>query len=309
MTRWRPSRCSRSRACRATTGRSRTPAAACAGCRPRCACGTTPSPRSARPPGRAPTAAPGGRCRSPPASAAPTGDCLLAAEEEDAAARVLLARVAAARRARGSSPGRCAASSSAASAPSAVEALTDWLLAARALLADPDQPGLRRAWPSGWRRSAPRAEDRAGAEVRDPRRDLARARRRGGARAPRAGRRGADLRARRRTCGRCCATCSAGTSSRRCAASPTSSWPSGPSPWTRCTRRPSGRGSSSANRCARTCTSPSTSCTSPSSSGTTTAGGSPIADRRYRTPASSRAASAASSCADSPTRRARSAPS
>ena len=47
----------------------------------------------------------------------------------------------AARRAAASSPGRCGASSSAASARARVEALTDWLLAARALLADPDAPG------------------------------------------------------------------------------------------------------------------------------------------------------------------------
>ena len=51
-----PSRCSRWRARAARAARSRTPAAACAGCRPRCACGTTPNPRSARRPGRAPTA-------------------------------------------------------------------------------------------------------------------------------------------------------------------------------------------------------------------------------------------------------------
>ena len=50
--------------------RSSRPAAACAGCRPRCGCGTTPSRRSPRSPGPARTAARGCRCRSPPACAA-----------------------------------------------------------------------------------------------------------------------------------------------------------------------------------------------------------------------------------------------
>ena len=54
----------------------------------------------------------------------------------------------AARRAAASWPGRCGASSSAASAPSRVEALTDWLLAGRALLAEPGRPRLRGSWPS-----------------------------------------------------------------------------------------------------------------------------------------------------------------
>ena len=72
-------------------------------------------PRSARPPGRAPTAAPGGPCRSRPASAARRATaCSPPRRRTRCAPSARSSR--AARRARGSSRGRCAASSSAASA-------------------------------------------------------------------------------------------------------------------------------------------------------------------------------------------------
>ena len=99
----------------ATDARSRTPAAACAGCRPRCACGTTPSPRSARRPGRGPTAARGWRSRSPRACAArPATACCPPRRRTRCARSAAWSGVA--RRAPASWPGRCGASSSAASA-------------------------------------------------------------------------------------------------------------------------------------------------------------------------------------------------
>ena len=158
----------------------------------------------------------------------PQDDCLLAAEEEDAL-RAFCSLVSRRTPRAGELAWALRRFELGCERASAVEALTDWLLAARALLADPDQPGYAGV---AERMAAICAapEDRAARGVAHPRRDLARARRRGRARAGRAGRRGADLRARARTCGRCCATCSAGTSSRRCAASRTSCWPSSPRP-------------------------------------------------------------------------------
>ena len=114
-TSWPPSRCSRSRARPATTARSRAPGAACAGCRPRCGCGTTPSPRSARPPGRAPTAARGGPSRWPPASGARRATACSRPRRRTPCARSARSSRAA-RRAAASWRGRCGASSSAASA-------------------------------------------------------------------------------------------------------------------------------------------------------------------------------------------------
>ena len=114
-TRTRPSRCSRWRPKRRPRARA-APAGACAACRPRCGCGTTPSRRSARPPRRAPTAAPGWRSRSPPACAAPRGTACSPPRRRTRCARSARSSPAA-RRARASWPGRCGASSSAASAP------------------------------------------------------------------------------------------------------------------------------------------------------------------------------------------------
>ena len=279
-TRWRPSRCSRSRARRATIARSRTPAAACAGCRPRCACGTTPSRRSARPPGRAPTAAPGGPSRSPPASAAPTGDCLLAAEEEDAL-RAFCSLVSRRTPRAGELAWALRRFELGCERASAVEALTDWLLAARALLADPDQPGyagvaermaaicaapedraraearisdaisLERAAVAGLVRAEPDVEELISELGGEPAGDAAR-------RALRAPRAGAAPR-RRRAHG-------------RGARAANSHSPAGFAPRANTRRLTPG---SAPNRCSRTCTSPSTSWTSSSSSGTTIVGGSP----------------------------------
>ena len=100
----------------ATTARSRTPAGACAGSRPRCACGTTPSRRSARARGRAPAAARG--CAVPLATGVRRDAATTACSAPRR--RTRCARSArwspAARRAAASWPGRCGGSSSAASA-------------------------------------------------------------------------------------------------------------------------------------------------------------------------------------------------
>ena len=99
----------------ATSRASSRPAGGCAGSRPRCACGTTPSPRSARPRGPAPTARRGSRSRSPPACVArPATACSRPRRRTRCARSARSSR--AARRAPASSPGRCGASSSAASA-------------------------------------------------------------------------------------------------------------------------------------------------------------------------------------------------
>ena len=176
-TRTRPSPCSRSRPSRATAARSRPRAAACAGCRPRCACGTTPSPRSARPPGPAPTAAPG--CAVPLATGIrrPQDDCLLGAEEEDPL-RAFCGLVARRTPRAGELAWALRRFELGCERGSAVEALTDWLLAARALFADTDRPGYdarRRAARRDLRRGARAARARA-ARARG---DLARARRDG----------------------------------------------------------------------------------------------------------------------------------
>ena len=89
-------------------------AAGCVTCRRRCACGTTPSRRSARRRGRAPTAGRGSRSRWPPACAGRAGTAWSARRRRTACARSARSWPVA-RRAAASSPGRCGASSSAAS--------------------------------------------------------------------------------------------------------------------------------------------------------------------------------------------------
>ena len=123
----RPSRCSRWRARAATAARSRPPAAACAGCRPRCGCGTTPSPRSARPPGRAPTAAPWMAIPLATGLRRPAGDCLLTAEEEDPL-RAFCGLVARRTPRAGELAWALRRFELGCERGSAVEALTDWLL-------------------------------------------------------------------------------------------------------------------------------------------------------------------------------------
>ena len=194
-TRTPPSPCWRWRRAPATGARSRTPAAACAGCRPRCACGTTPSPRSARRPGRAPTAARGWPSRSPPACAARAGDCLLAAEEEDPL-RAFCGLVARRTPRAGELAWALRRFELGCERGSAVEALTDWLMAARALFADTDRAGYDGV---AERLAAICAELARPPAARGPRArgDLARARRDGGLRAPRHRGRRARVRARR----------------------------------------------------------------------------------------------------------------
>ena len=70
----------------------------------------------------------------------PTGDCLLAAEEEDAL-RAFCSLVSRRTPRAGELAWALRRFELGCERASAVEALTDWLLAARALLADPDQPG------------------------------------------------------------------------------------------------------------------------------------------------------------------------
>ena len=150
---------------RATAARSRPPAAACAACRPRCACGTTPSRRSARPPGRAPTAArwmaiPLATGLRRPAERLPA---------EPPRRRTRCARSAASSSRRTPRAGELAWAlrrfELGCERGGAVEALTDWLLAARALFADVDSPATT-ASPSGSPRSAPRPHDRPRLEHR-----------------------------------------------------------------------------------------------------------------------------------------------
>ena len=98
-----------------TTAGSSRPAGGCAGCRPRCGCGTTPSPRSARPPGRAPTAGRGSRSRwRPGCGGRPSTACSRPTRRTRCARSARSSRGA--RRAPASSPGRCGGSSWAASA-------------------------------------------------------------------------------------------------------------------------------------------------------------------------------------------------
>ena len=87
-----------------------------------------------------PTAAPGWPSRSPPACAAPRATACWPPRRRTRCARSAGSSPAA-RRVRASWPGRCGASSWAASAATRVEALTDWLMAARALFADTDRAG------------------------------------------------------------------------------------------------------------------------------------------------------------------------
>ena len=154
------------------------PAAGCAGCRPRCGCGTTPSPRSARPRGRAPTARRGWRSRSPPGCAAATGDCLLAPEEEDPL-RAFCSLVARRTPRAGELAWALRRFELGCERGTALEALTDWLLCARALLAEPDAVGYERlsermaaicATPERARRADRRAapRDRDGARAWSP---------------------------------------------------------------------------------------------------------------------------------------------
>ena len=200
----------------ATAARSRPPAAACAGCRPRCGCGTTPSPRSGRPPGRAPTAAPGSTVPLATGLRRPQDDCLLAAEEEDPL-RAFCGLVARRTPRAGELAWALRRFELGCERGSAVEALTDWLLAARALFADTDRPGYerrRRAARGDLRRGArprPRCEQRVREAI-----SLERAAMAGSSRPRTRSRRSSPSSA--RACARCCATCSAATSTRRCAA-------------------------------------------------------------------------------------------
>ena len=200
----------------ATAARSRPPAAGCGACRPRCGCGTTPSPRSARPPGRAPTAARGWRSRSPPACAARAGDCLLAAEEEDPL-RAFCGLVARRTPRAGELAWALRRFELGCERGSAVEALTDWLLAARALFADVDAPATSGVAERLAAICAEPARPRRGSRPRVTRGDLARARRDGRLRAPDARGRRARRASSAAACARSCATCSAATSTRAAA--------------------------------------------------------------------------------------------
>ena len=131
------------RASPATSRASTPPAAGCAACRPRCGCGTTPSRRSARRPGRAPTARRGSPSRSPPACAArPATAC------SRPRTRTRCARSARSSRRRTPRSGELAWAlrrfELGCERGTALEALTDWLLCARALLAEPDALGYER---------------------------------------------------------------------------------------------------------------------------------------------------------------------
>ena len=160
---------------------------------------------------------------------------------------------------------------------SAVEALTDWLLAARALFAEPTAPATT-AWPSGSPRSAPSRTTAPALEARVARGDLARARGDGRLRAAGAGGRRARVASSAAACARCCATCSAATSTRRCAGSPTSAAETDAA--ASATRGSATRQPRGPRRRGRR----------PSSSGTTIVGGSPSSARRRSTSPASRAA-------------------
>ena len=101
-----------------------------------------------------------------------------------------------------------------------VEALTDWLLAAKALFADVRRTATT-ASPSGSPRSAPSARDRPALEARVREAiSLERAAMVGFVQAA-AARSTRSCASSAAACGRSCATCSAATSTRRCAGSPT----------------------------------------------------------------------------------------
>ena len=198
----------------------------------------------------------------------PQGDCLLSAEEEDPL-RAFCGLVARRTPRAGELAWALRRFELGCERGSAVEALTDWLLAARALFADTDRPGYehvaeRLAAICAEAHERPALEQRVREAISLERAAMV------GFVKPSHGGRGARRPSSARACARCCATCSAATSTRRCASSPTSY----------------------SNRCERTRARPSTSCTSSASSGTTIVGGSPSASRSRFTFAASRAASA-----------------
>ena len=147
------------------------------------------------------------RHRLPP----PAGDCLLAAEEEDPL-RAFCSLVSRRTPRAGELAWALRRFELGCERASAVEALTDWLLAARALLADPDQPGYEGV---AERLAAICASPRTA-----PRSSRACARRSRSSAPPSPASCGRTPRSRSSspssaaTCGRCCATCSAGTSTR-----------------------------------------------------------------------------------------------
>ena len=97
----------------------------------------------ARPPGRARTARRGWRSRSRPACGRATGDCLLAPEEEDPL-RAFCSLVARRTPRAGELAWALRRFELGCERGTALEALTDWLLCARALLAEPDAIGYER---------------------------------------------------------------------------------------------------------------------------------------------------------------------
>ena len=148
-----------------------------------------------------------------------TGDCLLAPEEEDPL-RAFCSLVARRTPRSGELAWALRRFELGCERGTPLEALTDWLLCARALLAEPDAVGYERLC----ERMA------AICATPDEREELVAGLRRAiameravvaGHRAAGAGRRGARRRRSARACGRSCATCSAATSTRTCAASPT----------------------------------------------------------------------------------------
>ena len=148
-----------------------------------------------------------------------TGDCLLAADEEDPL-RAFCSLVTRRTPRAGELAWALRRFELGCERASAVEALTDWLLAGRALLADPGAARLRRH--VGAARGDLRQPGRPAAARAAPRRgDPARALGDRRARARRPGGRGADRGPRRQPARRSCATCSAATWTRSCAASPT----------------------------------------------------------------------------------------
>ena len=94
----------------------------------------------------------------------PTGDCLVTAEEEDAL-RAFCSLVSRRTPRAGELAWALRRFELGCERPSAVEALTDWLLAGRALLADAERPGYERM-PERMAAICAAPEDRAGAERR-----------------------------------------------------------------------------------------------------------------------------------------------
>ena len=144
----------------------------------------------------------------------PAGDCLLSAEEEDPL-RAFCGLVARRTPRAGELAWALRRFELGCERGGAVEALTDWLLAAKALFADVDCAATT-ASPSAWRRSAPRRPiaPRLEARVREAI-SLERAAMAGFVRpATRSTRSSASSAA---ACARCCATCSAAISTRRAA--------------------------------------------------------------------------------------------